>query len=72
MSKNGSEVVRSTLRRVKERDTEREHLVPWMQREVDRGWDEAKAGNLTLGAAVKSEMAEFKKKSKAERKAAKV
>ena len=67
---NASEVVRSALRLMKERDTEREHQLAWMQREVDRAWDEAKAGKLTAGAAVKSEMEERKKKWKADRKAA--
>jgi antitoxin ParD1/3/4 len=69
---NASEVVRSALRLMKERDADREHQMAWMQREVDRGWDEAKAGKLTSGAAVKSEMANFKRKWKAERKAATV
>ena len=65
---NASEVVRSALRLMKERDTEREHQLAWMQREVDRGWDEAKAGKLTPGETVKSEMADFKQKWKADRK----
>ncbi len=67
---NASEVVRSALRLMKERDTEREHQLAWMQREVDKGWDEAKAGKLIPDDAVKSEMVAFKKKWKADRKAA--
>ena len=67
---NASEVVRSALRLMKERDTEREHQLAWMQREVNKGWDEARDGKLTAGAVVKSEMAEMKKKWKADRKAA--
>ena len=67
---NASEVMRSALRLMKERDTEREHQLAWMQREVDRGWEEAKAGKLTAGAKVKSEMADFKKKWEADHKTA--
>jgi antitoxin ParD1/3/4 len=67
---NASEVVRSALRLMKERDTERENQLAWMQRAIDKGWDEAKAGQLRTGEAVKSEMAEMKKKWKAERKSA--
>ena len=69
---NASEVVRSALRLMKERDTEREHQLIWMQREVDKGWDEAQAGKLIPVDTVKSEMADFKKKWKAERKKASV
>lgn len=67
---NASEVVRSALRLMKERETEREHQLAWLQREVDKGWVEAKAGKLIPADAVKAEMAEFKKKWKAERKSA--
>jgi antitoxin ParD1/3/4 len=66
---NASEVVRSALRLMKERDTEREHQMAWMQRESDKGWDVTQAGKRTPSATVKSEMAEFKKKCQAERRA---
>jgi antitoxin ParD1/3/4 len=67
---NASEVVRSALRLMREKDLEREHQLAWVQREVDRGWEEAKAGKLTPSDAVKSEMADFKKNWKAARKPA--
>ena len=66
---NASEVVRSALRLMKETDTNREHQLAWLQREVDRGWEQAKSGVLIPAAVVKAEMAEFKKQWKATRKA---
>ncbi len=64
---NASEVVRTALRLMKERDTEREHQLAWLQREVDKDYAEAKAGKLTDAKAVKSEMAAFKKTQRAQR-----
>ena len=63
---NASEVVRSALRLMKEKDTEREHQMAWMQREVDRGWEQAKEGQLSAGTVVKAEMAGFKGRRKKE------
>jgi antitoxin ParD1/3/4 len=67
---NASEVVRSALRLMKEKDLEREQQTAWLQREVDRGWNEAEAGNLSEGKTVKSEMADFKRRWKAEQQSA--
>ena len=67
---NASEVVRSALRLMNERDTERGHQLAWIQREVDKGWDEANAGKLKSDTEVKSGMAAMKQEWKAKRKAA--
>ena len=63
---NASEVVRAALRLRKETDSERERQLTWLRREVDRGGEEAQAGQLTPSATVKTEMAEFKKRWKAQ------
>ncbi len=63
---NASEVVRAALRLMKEADSEREQQLTWVRREVDRGWEEAQAGQLTPSATVKTEMADFKKRWKAQ------
>jgi len=64
---NASEVVRAALRLMKETELEREQQLTWVRREVDRGWEEAEAGQLTPSATVKTEMADFKKRWKAHR-----
>jgi antitoxin ParD1/3/4 len=64
---NASEVVRSALRLMREKETEREHQLSWLQREVDRGWEEAQSGKLIEVSKVKTQMAGFKKKWKTAR-----
>ncbi len=65
-STNASEVVRSALQLMKEQETEREQQLAWMRREVEKGWNEAKAGKLTPASGVKSEIADFKARWKSE------
>ncbi len=61
---NASEVVRASLRTMKEADAEREQL-NWIRREVDRGWKEAGSGEFVPETAVKAGMAAFKKRAAA-------
>jgi antitoxin ParD1/3/4 len=57
---NASEVVRDALRKMKEKDEDRDQQMVWLKAALDQGWTEAQAGKLTGSKEVKARMAQFK------------
>jgi putative addiction module CopG family antidote len=64
---NEEEVVRAAVSLMKETDGEHDRQLTWLRQAIDKGWDQAQAGNLLSPEEVWARLEEHKRKWHASR-----